>query len=273
MMNWEKFLDAPFKSVKPFPPVGTEKVRNKTEPREANELRPSFFLSGATKTRGTCWLEQGKTKVFCKVNGPMYLSKRLQNPENGTIRVLVDGNLVEMDKEYSNIVAGIIKQAITPIICLDRYPGMLVDINVYILDADGSILTACINTVGNALAHAGIEMMDLVVASSCVVTFDSIKVIYQVDPDKTMEQGTFGSRLNPNFAKMSVSYAPKLEKILWMDWNWNIKNSKSIILEFNEKCFQSARDNCIASCKLIGEWSREALIASFNTMTIDSTTN
>ncbi|KAI8594559.1 hypothetical protein EDD21DRAFT_283855, partial [Dissophora ornata] len=68
------------------------------------------------------------------------------------------------EKELSQVLS----QALTPAVRLDLLPKSAIDIYITVLESDGwgSCLAAAITAASVALAHAGIEMLDLVAGCS-----------------------------------------------------------------------------------------------------------
>ncbi|GFN97500.1 exosome complex component mtr3-like, partial [Plakobranchus ocellatus] len=60
----------------------------------------------------------------------------------------------------------LVLEALEPAVCLHKYPKSQINIFITVLQHDGSALSAAITCASVALASAGIEMYDLVVASS-----------------------------------------------------------------------------------------------------------
>jgi len=62
----------------------------------------------------------------------------------------------------SQEISKITEWALEPAIMIDNYPSTVVDVHIYILQANASTRCAGINAAAMALAHAGIPMKDLV---------------------------------------------------------------------------------------------------------------
>jgi exosome complex component MTR3 len=59
-------------------------------------------------------------------------------------------------------------QALEVSVMLEKYPKSVIDCYILVLESDGGALSASITCASMALANAGIEMYDLVAASSAV---------------------------------------------------------------------------------------------------------
>lgn len=249
------FLDPPIKSVHPFPALGNDKYPSSLSiDREYNQLRPIFILSGVTSANGTCWIEQGNTKIFCSIKRPYCLSKRQQDPDQATIKVNVQpfANLYEKNENYyyQHLIPMMIKRAISPVLSLECYPGSMIEINITILENDGNILSACITAVSNALAHIGIDIKDLVIGCSC------IQIHLSNDETAWILDGTKDDEMNA-IATLYLSYAPNLKQITWIDWHCT--NSA---LDITSSDMKHAIDTCITACCMIGDWSKQALLSN-----------
>jgi|EP01047_Picozoa_sp_COSAG01_P067530 exosome complex component MTR3 len=59
-----------------------------------------------------------------------------------------------------------LQRALEVCLRLDKYPKSVIDLYVFVLDSDGGVMELAITCGSLALAHAGIEMFDLVTACS-----------------------------------------------------------------------------------------------------------
>jgi ribonuclease PH len=69
----------------------------------------------------------------------------------------------------SDSLANLVNQALAPAISLENYPKSAIEIDLTVIEDDGSLLAALISVSSAAVAHAGIHMKDLVIASSCLL--------------------------------------------------------------------------------------------------------
>lgn len=249
------FLDPPIKSVCPFPALGNDEYSDElSRDKEYNQLGPMFILSGATTAKGTCWIEQGNTKIFCSVKRPYCLPKRQQDPDQATIKVNVQP-FTDVDEKnghyyYQHLIPMMIKRAISPVLSLECYPGSMIEINITILENDGNILSTCITAASNALAHSGIDIKDLVVGCSCIQRhLSNGETVWILD-------GTQNDETNA-IATLYLSYAPNLKQITWIDWHCT--NSA---LDITSPDIKHAIDTCITACCMIGDWSKQALLSN-----------
>ncbi|RKP27693.1 ribosomal protein S5 domain 2-type protein [Syncephalis pseudoplumigaleata] len=144
--------------------------------RGPEDIRPIFLRTGLiSQASGSAYIELGQTKVACAVYGPRQLKKQQGFSEQG--RLYCEFKFATFackkrrhpirdpqEKEFSQIIV----QALAPSIRLDRLPKSVIDLYVTVIENDGtaSCLAAAITAASVALADAGVEMLDLVAATS-----------------------------------------------------------------------------------------------------------
>ncbi len=123
---------------------------------------------------GSAMFSFGKTVAIAAVYGPRTLHpQHMQNPATGILRVnydLLSFSVSERKKpgpsRRSKEISKVTEWALAPVLELEEFPNTVVDVEIYILQADASTRVAGINAAAMALAHAGIPMKDLVSAVS-----------------------------------------------------------------------------------------------------------
>jgi len=133
----------------------------------------------------------GDTIAVAAVYGPKKMHpQHLQNPEKGTLRCnynmlsfSVTDRIRPGPSRRSTEISKITEWALEPILIIDQYPNMVIDVHINILQANASTRCAGINAAAMALAHAGIPMKDLV-SSVSIGKLDKQLV---VDVDKNEE--------------------------------------------------------------------------------------
>jgi len=83
----------------------------------------------------------------------------------------------------STEISKVTEWALAPAIDLEAFPNTVVDVQIYIIQADAGTRTAGINAASMALAHAGIPMRDLITS----VAVGKIDEQIIVDVDKVEE--------------------------------------------------------------------------------------
>ncbi|MCX9014182.1 MAG: exosome complex exonuclease Rrp41 [Candidatus Methanoperedens sp.] len=144
--------------------------------RKFDELRPIKFEVGVlNRADGSCYLEMGGNKVVAAVYGPREVHPRhMQKSTTAIVRYKY--NMASFSVEdrkrpgpdrRSSEVSKVSRQALEPVIFVEKYPRSAIDIFVEVLQADAGTRAAGINAASVALADAGIPMKSLV--SACAV--------------------------------------------------------------------------------------------------------
>jgi exosome complex component RRP41 len=143
----------------------------RTDGRKANELRQMLAEVGVVPNAdGSAMFAFGKTVAIAAVYGPRQLHpQHMQNPSTGILRCnydLLSFSVSDRKRpgpsRRSNEISKVTEWALTPALYLEQFPNQVVDVQIYILQADAGTRTAGINAAAMALAHAGIPMRDLV---------------------------------------------------------------------------------------------------------------
>ncbi|HLC54621.1 MAG TPA: exosome complex exonuclease Rrp41 [Candidatus Nanoarchaeia archaeon] len=160
--------------------------------RKADEMREMTAKVGVIPNAdGSASFSFGNTIAIAAVYGPRQLHpQHMQNPSTGILRVtydLLSFSVSDRKKpgpsRRSQEISKVIEWALLPVLDLKEFPNTVIDVQVYIPQADASTRVAAINAAALALAHAGIPMRDLVSAVS-VGKLDKDLV---VDVDKNEE--------------------------------------------------------------------------------------
>ena len=154
----------------------------------------------------------GNTMAIAAVYGPRQLHpQHMQNPSTGILRVnydLLSFSVSDRKKpgpsRRSQEISKVIEWALLPVLDLKEFPNTVVDVQVYIPQADASTRVAAINAAAMALAHAGLPMKDLVSAVS-VGKLDK-DIVIDVDKEEEDFEGGEGPTDFP-IAKISNSDA------------------------------------------------------------------
>ena len=119
----------------------------------------------------------------------------MQDPARGQIRCnynLGSFSVTERARPGKNRrsmeIDKIIEWALSPVLMLDDYPNMVVDVHIYIIQADAGTRCAGINAAALALAHAGIPMKDMV-SSVAVGKLDKTLVVDLDKKEEDFEEG------------------------------------------------------------------------------------
>jgi len=140
--------------------------------RKNNEMRSPIVakIGIIPNADGSAMFQIGKTIAIAAVYGPKKMHpQHSQNPEKGTLRCTynmlsfsVEDRIRPGPSRRSTEISKITEWALEPIVILDKYPNMVVDVHINITQADAGTRCAGINAAAMALAHAGIPMKDMV---------------------------------------------------------------------------------------------------------------
>lgn len=148
----------------------TEKFK-RLDGRKSDELRPMSAKVGIIPNAdGSAMFSFGDTIAIAAVYGPRKMHpQHSQNPEKGTLRCnynMLSFSVTERIRpgpsRRSMEISKITEWALEPVLLIDKYSSMVIDVHINILQANASTRCAGINAAVLALAHAGIPMKDLV---------------------------------------------------------------------------------------------------------------
>ncbi len=160
--------------------------------RELNEMRKMIAKVGIIPNAdGSAMFAFGKTIAIAAVYGPRKLHpQHLQDSSKGVLRVnydLLSFSVSDRKRpgpsRRSHEISKVTEWSLSPSVYLEQFPNSVIDVQVYILQADAGTRTAGINAASMALAHAGIPMKDLV----CSVALGKLDKDLVVDVDKEEE--------------------------------------------------------------------------------------
>jgi len=143
----------------------------RTDARKFDETREMKAKVGIIPNAdGSAMFSFGDTIVVAAVYGPKKMHpQHLQNPEKGTLRCnysmlsfSVTDRIRPGPSRRSTEISKIIEWALEPVLMIDKYPNMVIDVFINVLQANASTRCAGINAAAMALANAGIPMTDLV---------------------------------------------------------------------------------------------------------------
>ncbi len=160
--------------------------------RALNEMRPMTAKVGVIPNAdGSAMFSFGKTIAIAAVYGPRQLHpQHMQDPAAGILRVnydLLSFSVSDRKKpgpsRRSQEISKMTEWALSPVLDLKDFPNTVIDVQIYILQADAGTRTAGINAASLALAHAGIPMKNLI----CSVAIGKQDKDMIVDLDKEEE--------------------------------------------------------------------------------------
>ena len=159
--------------------------------RKIDELRPIKIEVGVlNRADGSCYLEMGGNKIFAAVYGPREVHPRhMQKSTTAIVRYKYSMAAFSVEDRKrpgpdrrSTEVSKVSRQALEPVVFVDKYPRSAIDIFVEVLQADAGTRAAGINAASVALADAGIPMKSLV--SACAVGKVDDTLVLDLDKDE-----------------------------------------------------------------------------------------
>ncbi len=160
--------------------------------RKSDEMRPITAKVGIIPNAdGSAMFTFGKTVAIAAVYGPRMLHpQHMQDPKGAILRVnydLLSFSVSDRKKpgpsRRSQEISKVTEWSLSPALDLKDFPNTVVDVQIYILQADASTRVAGINAASMALAQAGIPMKNLI----CSVSIGKMDKELVVDVDKDEE--------------------------------------------------------------------------------------
>lgn len=165
--------------------------------RKADELRPVSAKVGIIPNAdGSAMFCFGKTVAIAAVYGPRLLHpQHMQNPSSGILRVNYDLLSFSVDdrkkpgpSRRSQEISKVTELALLPAVDIQEFKNTVIDVQIYILQANAGTRTAGINAASLALAHAGIPMKNLI-TSVAVGKLDKDLILDVNDVEEHFEEG------------------------------------------------------------------------------------
>ena len=175
----------------------SEKKFERPDGRKIDEMRAVKAKVGIVPNAdGSAMFSFGETKAIAAVYGPRKMHpQHAQDPEKATLRC--DYNMLSFSvterirpgpSRRSTEISKITEWALEPVLLIEKYPNMVVDVFISILQANASTRCAGINAAALALAHAGIPMKDLV-SSVSIGKLDKQLVVDVNKDEEDWEEG------------------------------------------------------------------------------------
>lgn len=183
------------------------------------DVRPVFVRCGlVSQAKGSAYIESGNTKLMCCVYGPREVERK-DETDMKCGRLMTDMRFAPFScKERGSWIQGseekdlslMLLESLRPGVCLHKYPRSQIEVNVMVLENDGSVLAHAITCASVALADAGIEMYDLVLG--CSIRQDGSTFL--IDPTCVEESSnTIASESGENQGNLTVAFLPSLNQI------------------------------------------------------------
>ncbi|KAG0363938.1 hypothetical protein BGZ54_007956 [Gamsiella multidivaricata] len=221
--------------------------------RQLEDMRPIYLKTGLiSQANGSAYIELEKTKLACGVYGPRPAKRTGVFSGKGTLNCEIKFATFSCAKRRSNI------RALTPAVRLDLLPKSAIDVFITVLESDGwgSCLAAAITAASAALAHAGIEMLDLVagcsasyiqtgsISSSGSTSIGAPQIFMDADlEEEKYEQGA-----------IVLAYMPSLNEVTHVLQSGKAEGS----------IISQSVEHCVESCNKIYAVMHHALLESIN---------
>jgi exosome complex component RRP41 len=177
--------------------MSAAKTFKRPDGRKIDEIRKMEAKVGVVpNANGSAMFSFGDTIAIAAVYGPRKMHpQHQQDPEKGTLRCnysMLSFSVSERIKpgpnRRSTEISKITEWALEPVLMIKRYPNMVVDVHINILQANASTRCAGINAAALALAHAGIPMRDIV-SSVSIGKMDKQLVVDLNKDEEDWEEG------------------------------------------------------------------------------------
>ncbi|KAL1271449.1 hypothetical protein QQF64_030465 [Cirrhinus molitorella] len=199
-------------------PDKAPKASSRQGVRGNGDVRPVFARCGLiSQAKGSAYLEAGNTKIICSVYGPKE-TERKDETDMKTGRLVCDFRLAPfsclkrgawIQGSEERDMSQTLLESLQPGVCLHRYPRSQIEVNVMVLENDGSILAHAVTCASMALADGGIEMYDVVLG--CALRQNGNACL--VDPSYSEEFGSWQEGYGENQGCVTVALLPNLNQV------------------------------------------------------------
>ena len=149
-------------------------------------LRPlTCELSCLHRADGSALWKSGSTHVMAAVYGPLAPQNMTKEKEHSIVSILIKSGKTgqaTLESEWVEFLANVLSS------CIDRsmYPRSVVEVVLQIIQADGSLLSCLLHASIAALMDAGVDLLYLPVATTCLVKQDLSSI--HLDPTSSEEE-------------------------------------------------------------------------------------
>jgi exosome complex component RRP41 len=226
--------------------------------RKWEEVRPVAAKAGVIpRADGSAMFRIGHTVAYAAVYGPRDLHPRfMQNPETGILRCRY--NMMPFSGHGERVRPGggrrsqeismLMRNALNPVLDLREYPNSVVDVFAELPETDAGTRCAAITAASMALADAGLQMKDLVVALSMGYYGD--RIMADIDGHEDCDIG---------ISDIPVAYIPSMDKFSLLQLDGEVPKEELI------KILQLAKEKALEIAKV----QRAALKEKFATAKVE----
>lgn len=234
----------------------------RSDGRESNaSLRPlSCEISCLSAADGSCILTCGNTEVLVAIYGPV--SPRSINKENYkevSIAVIFKHMTKSGASNATNntCISGyganerelerFIGESVSNCIIKENYPRSVIEIVIQVIKSDGSVLSSCVNATAIALMDAGIPMLSLPIATTCILKSSTNEIA--IDPTSE-EESTINSN---NTTMISVLVIDSIKLGLICTMSFGTISSSTLFLNALDISINASTKAILAFMKMVIE--------------------
>lgn len=125
-------------------------------------------LSCLHRADGSALWRSGSTHVLAAVYGPIAPQIVNQEGSEGVVTVVIksgNGDNLTLDYEMGNLITKVLSAAID----LSTFPRCVIEVVLQVIQSDGSLLSCMVHAAVAALLDAGVDLLFLPVATTCLV--------------------------------------------------------------------------------------------------------
>ncbi|CEM21890.1 unnamed protein product [Vitrella brassicaformis CCMP3155] len=246
--------------VPPAPTVSFG-AAERSDGRTNEDVRDIEMQTGPISSAvGSAFFQIGKTKALSAVYGPRQSMRQARTSSSGAVNIdlkfapfAVPSRTSMAERE--RYLVGMLSEAFESIILVERYAKSVIDITCIVLEDDGGVLSACFNAISLAAAHAGLEMTDIVTATSLycmeVPSDTSQNVVYLSDLTAAEEACWLSSG---QCTEMHVGIATSGSSICFLHGTGSL---------LNPTCAEQLLGRAEEICRAIGKEMRACLKAAY----------
>ncbi|KAG9062814.1 hypothetical protein KI688_005120 [Linnemannia hyalina] len=249
--------------------------------RQPEDLRPIYLKTGLiSEANGSAYIELEKTKLTCGVYGPRPVKRAGQGfSDRGTLNCEIKfatfscvkrrGTMRDaQEKELSQILS----QGLTPAVRLELFPKSNVDIYITVLESDGwgSCIAAAFTVASVALAHAGIEMLDLVAGCSASYIPTSIPSTSSSTTSEAPSEGATGSITPQIFMDADLEEEKFQQGSIVLAYMPSLNQTTHVLQSGKAEgaIISQSVEHCVEACNKIFAVMNHALLESIDQKTV-----
>ena len=154
----------------------------------AATLRPlACELSCLHRPDGSALWKSGSTHVLAAVYGPIAPQNMNQEDDVGLVSVVIKSGKAEDNSHYETELGDFVTKILTSCVDTSRFPRCIIEVVLQIIQSDGSLLACLLHGAVAALMDAGIDLLYLPVATTCLVGANG-KASIRLDPTSVEEE-------------------------------------------------------------------------------------